>query len=188
MNVKYEHRPKMTFIGFSTFIRPEEGPQKCPEFWDKAYAQKYARLWQTMKPENAVEAAILENNIGLFAICDGKDNSFEYWIAGLYRGGGVPEGLKLYTFPESDWAMFSARGPLPGSLQALNAQVWQEWYPSEGQKYMGNGSATLEVYSSGDMRSPDYACGIWVPVRRPAGQDEGEAAATVATMTVTGIL
>ena len=25
MNVTYEHRPAMTFIGFSTSIRPEEG-------------------------------------------------------------------------------------------------------------------------------------------------------------------
>ncbi|MDD6011462.1 MAG: hypothetical protein PUC33_01310 [Oscillospiraceae bacterium] len=47
MKVTYEHKPAMTFIGFSTAIRPEEGYQKCPEFWDKEYAQKYARLWQT---------------------------------------------------------------------------------------------------------------------------------------------
>ena len=93
-----------------------------------------------------------------------KKGSFEYWIAGLYKGGGVPEGLKLYTFPESDWAMFSAKGPLPGSLQELNTQVWQEWYPNEGQKYRGNGNAMLEVYSPGDMQSPDYECGIWVPI------------------------
>ena len=117
-----------------------------------------------MRPETAVEAAILENGVGLFAICDEKEGSYEYWIAGLYKGGDVPEGLKLYTFPESDWAMFSAKGPLPGSLQALNTQVWQEWYPNEGQKYRGNGKAMLEVYSPGDMQSPDYECGIWVPV------------------------
>ena len=49
----------MTFIGFHTEILLEEGYQKCPEFWDKEYAAKYARLWQTMKPENQVEAAIL---------------------------------------------------------------------------------------------------------------------------------
>ena len=55
------------------FIRPEEGYRKCPEFWDKEYAQKYARLWQTMQPETAVEAAILENGVGLFAICDEKE-------------------------------------------------------------------------------------------------------------------
>ena len=137
MNVTYEHKPAMTFIGFSTSIRPEEGYRKCPEFWDKEYSQKYARLWQTMQPETPVEEAILENGIGMFAICDEKEGSFEYWIAGLYKGGQVPEGLKLYTFPESDWAMFSAKGALPKSLQDLNTQVWQEWYPKEGQKYRG---------------------------------------------------
>ena len=29
---------------------------------------------------------------------------------------------------------------------------------------MGNGYAMLEVYSPGDMQSPDYECGIWVPI------------------------
>ena len=53
MNVTYEKKDAMTFIGYHTEIRPEEGYQKCPEFWDKEYAAKYARLWQTMKPENA---------------------------------------------------------------------------------------------------------------------------------------
>lgn len=40
--------------------------------------KKYARLWQTMQPETAVEKAILENGVGLFAICDEKEGSFEY--------------------------------------------------------------------------------------------------------------
>ncbi|MCI6432671.1 MAG: hypothetical protein MSA72_17760 [Lachnospiraceae bacterium] len=76
MKVTYEHKPAMTFIGFSTSIRPEEGYQKCPEFWDKEYAQKYARLWQTMKPESLIEKAILENGVGMFAICDEKEGAF----------------------------------------------------------------------------------------------------------------
>ena len=188
MKVTYEHKPAMTFIGFSTSIRPEEGYQRCPEFWEKEYAQRFARLWQTMRPENPLEAAILENGVGMFAICDRKDGSFDYWIAGLYRGGEVPEGLKLCRFPEGDWAMFSARGPLPGSLQALNTRVWQEWFPLDGQRYGADGKAMLEVYSPGDMRSPDYECGIWVPVHMPEEADEYEAAEIVSIMTVTGIL
>ena len=186
MNVKYEHKPAMTFIGFSTSIRAEEGYQKCPEFWEQEYSRKYAHLWRTMKPETPVDAAILDNGIGMFAICDEKEGDFEYWIAGLYRGGDVPQGLKLYTFPEGDWAMFSTKGPLPGSLQALNAQVWQVWYPGEGQRYRGNGNAMLEVYSAGDMQNPDYECGIWVPVCRPAEEDG--TAEIVSGMTLTGIL
>ena len=82
----------------------------------------------------------------------------------LYERGNTKVLRIDFSFPESDWAMFSARGPLPGSLQTLNTQIWQEWYPNEGQKYMGNGNAMLEVYSSGDMKSPDYECGIWVPI------------------------
>lgn len=188
MKVKYEHKPSMTFIGFSTSIRPEEGYAKCPEFWDKEYSQKYAKLWQTMKPETPIEKAILENQIGMYAICDEKKGSFEYWISGLYKGGEVPEGLKLYTFPESDWAMFSAKGALPRSLQELNTQVWQDWYPNEGQKYKGSGNAMLEVYSAGNMQSPDYECGIWVPICRPKRSNGQETAEIVSSMTLTGIL
>ena len=54
----------MTFIGFSTSILPNEVYVKCPEFWDNEYSRKYAKLWQTMKPETPIEKAILENQIG----------------------------------------------------------------------------------------------------------------------------
>ena len=94
MNIAYEKKNAMTFIGFHTEIRPEEGYQKCPEFWDKEYAAKYSRLWQTMKPETPIEEAILANGIGMFAICSESENGFAYWIAGLYQGGEVPEGLE----------------------------------------------------------------------------------------------
>lgn len=173
MNVTYEKKEAMTFIGFHTEIKPEEGYQKCPEFWDKEYAAKYARLWQTMKPETAVEASVLENGIGMYAICADAEGSFTYWIAGLYKGGDVPEGLELYSFPAGKWAVFAAKGPIPASLQALNTEVWQEWYPNEGQKYHADGTATLEVYSAGDPQSSDYECGIWVPIR-DNGEDEKE--------------
>lgn len=164
MNVSYEKKEAMTFIGYHTKILPEEAYRKCPEFWDREYAAKYARLWQAMQPETDVEKAILDNRIGMFAICADAENGFEYWIAGLYQGGAVPEGLELFAFPENEWAVFTTKGPIPDSLQALNTAVWQKWFPSEGQKYNANGSATLEVYSAGNPQSPDYECGIWVPV------------------------
>lgn len=54
---------------------------------------------------------------------------------------------------------------MPNSLQSLNDRVWKEWYPGEGQKYQCNGNAMLEVYAAGDMQSPDYECGIWIPLQ-----------------------
>ena len=165
MNITYEKKDAMTFIGYHTEIRPEEGYQKCPEFWDREYNEKYARLWQTMKPETPVEEAILANGIGMYAICSESENGFAYWIAGLYQGGEVPEGLELYSFPASEWAVFSTKGPMPGSLQTLNTYVWQEWFPTEGKRFQANGMATLEVYSAGDPQSQEYESGIWVPVK-----------------------
>lgn len=38
-------------------IAPDEGYKKCPEFWDKEYAEKYAKLWQTMNPETEIYSA-----------------------------------------------------------------------------------------------------------------------------------
>ena len=164
MDVAYEEKNAFTLIGFHTEILPGEGYQRCPEFWDREYAEKYARLWRTMQPETPVEEAILANRIGMYAICEDSQDGFTYWIAGLYRGGEVPEGLELYEFPACRWAVFSAKGPIPGSLQTLNTEVWQEWMPGAGQRYHAKGNVSLELYSAGDPKSPDYECGIMVQI------------------------
>ena len=96
---------------------------------------------------------------------DGEER-FTYWIAGLYRGGDVPEGLELHTFPAGEWAVFTAKGPIPETLQALNTALWQEWFPTEGQRLHADGRATVEVYAPMDPRSPDYESGIWMPIHR----------------------
>ena len=166
MNVRYEHKEALTFIGYHTEIRPEEGYEKCPRFWDREYTQKYARLWQTMTPETPVERAILDNGIGGYALCVDGEERFTYWIAGLYRGGDVPEGLELHTFPTGEWAVFTAKGPIPETLQALNTALWQEWFPTEGQRLHADGRTTVEVYAPMDPRSPDYESGIWMPIYR----------------------
>lgn len=169
MHVNYEHKPAMTFIGFSSEIAPNEGYVKCPAFWEEAYAKKYARLWQTGVPETEEEKAVCVNQIGMYALCImNEDGGFEYMIAGLYTGGSVPAGMKLYEMPESEWAVFSAKGPIPDALQQLNTEVWEKWFPEAGQRLEANGRTTLEVYSAGNPQSPDYECGIWVPVKRKA--------------------
>ncbi|MBR3135437.1 MAG: GyrI-like domain-containing protein [Clostridia bacterium] len=165
MNVRYERKEALTFIGYHTEIPPQEGYQKCPAFWKKEYAQKYARLWQTMTPENEAERAILDNGIGRYALCVDGEDSFTYWIAGLYQGGPVPAGLELFSFPAGEWAMFTAKGPIPEALQALNTAVWQEWFPGEGKLRHADGTATVEVYSNMDPRSADYESGIWMPLK-----------------------
>ena len=86
---RYEHniRPQAKNDLYRLFnnhsIRKED--IKCPEFWEKEYTQKYARLWQTIQQETPGEKAILENGIDMFALCD--DSTAPLSIApGFIRG------------------------------------------------------------------------------------------------------
>lgn len=163
--VRYERKPEVKFIGFARTFRVNEGYLKCPEFWDELN-QKYADLWKTKAPKDDVEKAVLENSVGMFAVCiNNGDKDFEYLIAGPYRGGAVPEGMKIVSYPESDWAVFSAKGALPASLQSLNTYVWESWLPTEGVTRKADVSIDVEYYPMGNPQSEDYECSIWMPVK-----------------------
>ncbi len=94
-----------------------------------------------------------------------RQNDSACRIAGPAEGGAVSEGFGLSASPTSSRAAFTAKGVMPDSLQTLNTYVWQEWFPTAGKKRQANDMATLEVYSAGDPRSPDYESGIWVPLK-----------------------
>lgn len=63
------------------------------------------------------------------------------------------------------WAIFTTYGPLPDSLQKLNTEIWQDWYPREGQIRQMDSSLMLEVYQDGDMQDAQYECAIWLPLK-----------------------
>lgn len=165
MDVKYEKKEALTFIGFHKTIKQEDGYKECPAFWQKAYSERFSHLFQTQQPENALEQAVIEHKIGAFGICENKGDCFEYWIAGLYNGGEVVEGLELLEYPACMWAIFTTYGPLPDSLQKLNTEIWQDWYPREGQIRQMDSSLMLEVYQDGDMQDAQYECAIWLPLK-----------------------
>ena len=165
------HRSEFTFIGYSIVIKNEEGFKKCPEFWNEQYSQRFARLFQTMKPETPEEQAVWDNGIGQYAVCrclknEGRDGAFEYMICGEYRGGPVPENMKLLTLPESDWAEFRCKGALPKSLQDLYAVAYGSWL-KDHPEYQEFG-INIESYTPGNPAEPDYECGLIIPVRKAA--------------------
>ena len=163
------HHGAFTVIGYSIVILNEEGFQKCPEFWNEQYARRFAHLLSTMKPETPEEQAVFDNRIGQYAVCrclasEGQDGAFEYMICGKYMGGPVPEGMKLLTIPESDWAEFRCRGALPKSLQDLYAAAYGSWL-KDHPEYREFG-INLECYSPGNPAEPDYECGLIIPVKK----------------------
>ena len=74
-------------------------------------------------------------------------------IAGLYKGGLVPEGMKLFTFPKLEWAKFKCFGPLPKALQDLNTKIFREWLPVNAEYEMSAGF-NIEYYTKGELLQP----------------------------------
>ena len=168
------HHGEFTVIGYSIVIRNEEGLQKCPEFWNEQYARRFARLLSSMKPETPEEHAVFDNRIGQYAVCrclqsEGRDE-FEYMICGEYLGGAVPEGMKLLTIPESDWAEFRRKGALTNSLQELYTAAYGVWL-KDHPEYQGLG-IDIESYSPGDPAAPDYEFALVLPVKKTATLQE----------------
>lgn len=156
-------------IGFEKEISYDAGYRECPKFWDEFLAEYLQPLFSGKEPETEEEKAVCRYSIGEFGACldDGcGPGVFRYLIAGKYTGGPVPASMKTVSFPDLEWAKFPCRGPLPGALQSVNTQIFQEWLPGN-QKYQIALGANLEWYSpEGETDDPGYESAIWIPVKK----------------------
>ena len=86
-------------------------------------------------------------------------------IAGIYKGGDVPEGMTIYELPDFDWAVFDCYGPCPKALQDVNTKIWKEWFPGNPD-FEFPGRVNIEWYGDGEPSASDYHCAIWIPVKK----------------------
>ena len=166
----YKITPMFPFklIGFQKEFSYVNSYQEIPKFWDEI-CEKYANnVYAGNEPANGFEKAIVDYCIGEYAVCidDLDDSKFRYLIAGKYTGGEVPEGMVVYEFPRSLWAIFECIGPNPETLQSINTRIFKEWLPNN-QEYELFGNANIEWYDcTTDMNDPNYHSQIWIPVKK----------------------
>ena len=169
--MEYKVTPMFPFkvIGFQKVFDNETAYAEIPKFWDEI-CEKYAcNVYAGNAPANPYEQALMDNCIGEYGVCidDIGGGKFRYLVAGKYTGGDVPEGMVVYEFPRSDWAVFDCIGPSPEALQTVNTRIFSEWLPGNPD-YELSGNASVEWYDciNGEKTDPDYHSAIWVPVRR----------------------
>ncbi len=167
----YKITPMFPFkvIGFQKVFDNETAYTEIPKFWDEI-CEKYAyNVYAGNAPANPYEQALVDNCIGEYGVCidDIGGGKFRYLVAGKYTGGDVPEGMVVYEFPRSDWAVFNCIGPIPDALQSVNTRIFKEWLPGN-PAYELCGNASVEWYDcvNGEKTDPDYHSAIWVPVKR----------------------
>lgn len=153
----------MQVIGIEKMIPYDRGYQVIPELWEE-----FRTAYCSGKKQGEVQQVIKNCKIGEFGICidDGSvGGQFRYLIAGLYDGGFVPEGMKLFTIPAGLWAKFRCYGPMPGALQTVNTKIFKEWLPGNPEYEIAEG-INIEWYALGDITAPDYESEIWIPVKK----------------------
>lgn len=155
-------------IGFQREFFFESAHREIPKFWEEFSSRYLGPLFSGKEPETPEEEAVCRHRIGEFGVCidDGIGGRFRYLIAGAYQGGPAPEGMTLFSFPDLEWAKFPCQGSMPGALQSVNAQIFNEWLPGNGE-YRIAMDANIEWYApGGDTDCADYEAAIWVPVER----------------------
>lgn len=172
MDFKIEKREAMKMIGFERTFSFENSYQEIPKFWNE-FCERYCRksLSQDVvyEPgEEGIRQTIAECAVGEYGVCveDEADREhFRYYIAGAYQGGEVPEEMKVFEIPASEWAKFKCTGAMPDTLQTINTRIFSEWLPGN-QEFELAFRINIEWYSGGDTDSEDYESAIWIPVKR----------------------
>lgn len=155
-----------SIIGFQRYFSADDSYGEIPKFWDWFF-DEYGGLFTGKKPESAEECAVSDNCIGEFGVCidDIGDGRFRYIIGGRCTGGEIPESMTVFEVPPCTLARFTATGPLPESLQAVNTCVFKEWLPGNPDYEMA-APFNIEWYSADGMKDDeDYQSGVWIPVR-----------------------
>lgn len=128
-----------------------------PEFWERAHR------------DGTIETllGLTSDRSSIFGICYGgnltDEKSFDYGIGVLCDDNGqAPEGFRIEEIPARTWAVFETRGAMPEAIQRLWHNICAEFFPTSD--YQPTYEMDVEVYTAGDMTSPDYRSEIWVPV------------------------
>lgn len=169
MEYTVERMKGFKIVGVEREFTFDSGYQEIPGFWDEFSAQYLRPLFSGKEPETPREKAVCSFLIGEYGVCiddTGKPGVFRYLIAGKYTGGPVPKGMTTFEFPDLEWAKFPCKGSMPGALQSVNTQIFQEWLPGNPEYEIAMG-ANIEWYAGeGDVSDMDYDAAIWIPVKR----------------------
>lgn len=157
MECKIEKKSAFSVIGSTKIIKGENGFTECPVFWDQHYANGDGQYIKGMY-------GICIDDISADAGC------FKYLIADDFDSSKkYPEKFVKETIPESTWAVFPCKGPMPQALHKVNRQIYKEWLP-QNPDYELAGKYNIEMYSDISKfpkgnQDENYYSEIWIPVK-----------------------
>ena len=133
-----------------------------------------------MAPD-AFQQAAIDNGVGKFGLCTCdipnhncatcaeqnfgtcSKNTFTYVIGGIYKGGDVPAGMQLFPIHSGKWLKMHFEGGMK-AFQEQYMKFHKEWLPAHPEYKWAPNSCCMEWYQGTDIESPDYQCGVMMPL------------------------
>ncbi len=170
-------------IGMAKKIAFNEAKEECPKFWGE-YVEKIIKpVFIEKKAPDAFQQAAIDNGVGEFGLCTCDipnhncatcwetnfgarcKNTFTYVIGGIYKGGEVPAGMQLFPIHSGKWLKMHFEGGMK-AFQEQYMKFHKEWLPAHPEYKWVRNSCCMEWYRGTDIQSPDYQCGVMMPIEQ----------------------
>ena len=157
MDYRIEKKAAFTVLCRAATFTYDEGPTKVPAFWQELFAAGGAQTVRGLYGINIDEQM--------------SGDTFEYLIADPYDPAMVlTREYTTRTIPAHTWAVFPCRGKMAESLRAVNAQIFSEWLPGNGDYEIAAG-INIERYDDAAMyekgiQDDNYYSEVWLPIKK----------------------
>lgn len=143
----------VTGLGLKIEQNMEVAQKRIPEFWNEVAASgELQKLLPIMDQNNP-------GVLGVSLMTSEIQDTWEYVIGVVSEEKA--DGFEQYEIPAAKWAIFSGTGPMPGAIQELQTQVFQEWLPTSGFEY--DELPDIELYLDANPENAQFQ--VWLPVR-----------------------
>ncbi len=158
MEYKIVSKDSFSIIGVEliTTLSDEKDFGEIPSFWEKVLSDG---LIDTI-PNKKNHEAILGLSMNFKA-----DGTFSYVIgAEVLTSENVPDGMVCSTIPAAQYAVFTAHGQIPKSIQDTSKYIYKEWFPKS--EYKRTEAPEFELYDERCQRGENAEVDIYIPVMR----------------------
>ena len=151
MDIKIQKKPAFTVAG--VLLEAIDNSQ-CPSAWEQLYANHSFESLESLGRGQS------------FGLCsDVKEGEIINYMAAYDvtdKAKAEELGLSIKEIAEAEYAIVPVKGAIPSSIHHAWKYVLEVFFPETG--YHHSGAPDFEVYSEGDMSSPDYQMELWIPV------------------------
>ena len=141
-------------IELKTTTRDGRNFSEIPQFWEKVLDKGQIDKIPDRKSPDAVLGICMDFR---------PDGSFSYIIgAEVISTENTPSDMVCRTIPAAKYAVFTARGNMPDSIQDVTRYIYQKWLPNS--EFQRGNSADFELYDQRFDDEQNAEVDIYVPI------------------------